>query len=559
MNKLKLNITITLLTLNSIVICQWSNDPYVNTRISYWGVSPNSLEDGSGGAFVSFENFSYDSSYTNLQKINYDGTIKWATPIRISYEGNNSTNGIYSSDSNNIIIAYVEGRTYYDSLGHEIIISDPYVQKFDSDGNKLFGSSGVKLRTDTIELSGYAYEITSDNSGGLFCFWHTFIPLASSLTDKLYIQHISKDGERLWGDNGILVADSTFNSFGMKILSDDNGGIFLMYHQNQSEYYLENYDSSGTFKWRIIDGWIWDKCRWIKDGEGGIIISSVKLDYPNYNKLIVHRISHSGERLWGENGVVMDDSMTNINPEVASVLLNSDSTITALWDNGWYPLDDLYVQRFDLLGNKLWNNNILVTDVISPKADVGLLASEMNSNILIWSDGRTVPGFYAQRIDKYGTKVWGDSDRAITNQSPWTTVIVSDGNNGAIVIWADDEPLNGIFAQQISKNGNLGEILTSEDDDKYINGIPNSFKLFQNYPNPFNPNTKISWQSPVGGWQTLKIYDVLGREITTLINEYKPAGNYEVNWNAEYLPGGVYICTLRANGYVESKKMLLLK
>ena len=255
----------------------------------------------------------------------------------------------------------------------------------------------------------------------------------------------------------------------------------------------------------------------------------------------------------------MDDSVTNINPESARLLLNSDSTITAIWDNGWYPVDDLFIQRFDLLGNKLWSNNLLVSDVISSKGDVGLLESEMNSNILIWSDRRIPSGLYAQRIDKFGTKVWGDSGRAISNLSPGTNAIISDGNNGAIAIWADDEPLNGIFAQQISKNGNLGEVLTSINDDNNINTNPNSFKLFQNYPNPFNPSTTIKYA--VGSMQfvTLKVYDILGREISMLVNQEKQAGNYEVNWNAANMPSGVYIYTLRVNGYTNSKKMLLLK
>ncbi|MFZ1519742.1 MAG: T9SS type A sorting domain-containing protein, partial [Ignavibacteriaceae bacterium] len=412
---------------------------------------------------------------------------------------------------------------------------------------------------DTTKLSGYAYEVTSDNSGGIFCFWHTFIPLAGPYTHKLYMQHISKDGQRLWGDNGIQVADSNFNAFGMKVLSDDNGGIFLMYHKNQSEFYLDNYDSSGTFKWRIIDSWIWDKCRWVKDGEGGIIISSVKEDYPNNNKLILHRISNTGTRLWSENGVVVDDSMTNINPQPASILLNSDSSITTFWDNGWYPLNDLFVQRFDLLGNTLWENNILITDVISSKADIGLLESEMNSNILIWSDRRTPSGFYAQRLDKFGTKVWGDSDKAITNQSPGTNAIVSDGNNGAIVIWADDEPLNGIFAQQISKNGNLGEVLTSINDDNYFNRIPYSFKLFQNYPNPFNPSTIINYSIVDQELVNLDVYDILGQKVAQLVNEVQEAGNHSVVFDASKLTSGIYLYRLQSGSYSSTKKMLLTK
>ena len=98
--------------------------------------------------------------------------------------------------------------------------------------------------------------------------------------------------------------------------------------------------------------------------------------------------------------------------------------------------------------------------------------------------------------------------------------------------------------------------LVSVDDDRTL---PSKFSLSQNYPNPFNPNTKISWQTPVGSWQTLKIYDVLGNEVSTLVDEYKPAGTYEVTWYAESLPSGVYFYQLKTENYIETKKMILLK
>ena len=89
--------------------------------------------------------------------------------------------------------------------------------------------------------------------------------------------------------------------------------------------------------------------------------------------------------------------------------------------------------------------------------------------------------------------------------------------------------------------------------------LPTEFALAQNYPNPFNPSTKISWQSPVSSWQTLKVYDVLGNEIETLVNEEKPAGNYEVNWNASQLSSGVYFYQLKAGDFTSVRKMILLK
>jgi hypothetical protein len=95
------------------------------------------------------------------------------------------------------------------------------------------------------------------------------------------------------------------------------------------------------------------------------------------------------------------------------------------------------------------------------------------------------------------------------------------------------------------------------------NIITSSFSIEQNYPNPFNPSTKISWQSPVNSRQTLKIYDILGNEVATLVDEYREAGRYEVDFNASNLPSGVYIYKLTITTenkiFTASKKMALLK
>jgi YVTN family beta-propeller protein len=93
--------------------------------------------------------------------------------------------------------------------------------------------------------------------------------------------------------------------------------------------------------------------------------------------------------------------------------------------------------------------------------------------------------------------------------------------------------------------------------------IATTFSLDQNYPNPFNPSTKISWQSPVGSWQILKVYDALANEVETLVNEYRPAGDYSVNFDASNLSSGIYIYVLRVNDgkqeFTSSKKMTLIK
>ncbi len=101
---------------------------------------------------------------------------------------------------------------------------------------------------------------------------------------------------------------------------------------------------------------------------------------------------------------------------------------------------------------------------------------------------------------------------------------------------------------------------TSGADDDKQETIPSDFALYQNYPNPFNPVTNISWQSPVSGWQSIKLYDALGRELETIAEGYFDAGVhsklYIINSS---LPSGVYFYKLQAGAYSAAKKMLLLK
>lgn len=105
--------------------------------------------------------------------------------------------------------------------------------------------------------------------------------------------------------------------------------------------------------------------------------------------------------------------------------------------------------------------------------------------------------------------------------------------------------------------GYLNDVYTKTEEERSL--IPQEFILFQNYPNPFNPVTTIGWQTPISGWQTLKIYDILGNEVETLVDEYRNAGGYYEEFDAKNLASGVYIYKLQAADFMSSKKMLLLK
>jgi hypothetical protein len=96
-------------------------------------------------------------------------------------------------------------------------------------------------------------------------------------------------------------------------------------------------------------------------------------------------------------------------------------------------------------------------------------------------------------------------------------------------------------------------------NEELITEIPLEFYLRQNYPNPFNPSTTIKWQMPETGFVTLKIYDVLGREVTTLVNEELTAGKHEKVFDASLISSGVYFYQLKAGSFIEIKKMILIR
>ena len=100
---------------------------------------------------------------------------------------------------------------------------------------------------------------------------------------------------------------------------------------------------------------------------------------------------------------------------------------------------------------------------------------------------------------------------------------------------------------------------TTSTNERFLSNAPNSFQLFQNYPNPFNPSTNFKFSIPKESKVILKVYDMLGREIETLVNEEKSIGTYELTWNAINLPSGVYFYRLKAGNYISTKKMIFMK
>ena len=125
--------------------------------------------------------------------------------------------------------------------------------------------------------------------------------------------------------------------------------------------------------------------------------------------------------------------------------------------------------------------------------------------------------------------------------------------------FSDNQKLGGEYQysiEQIDYDGTKTLIAS-----KVVNVITSvqSYLLNQNYPNPFNPSTTIQFSLPAKEFVTLKIYDVLGKEITTLVNEELNAGSYKNDWNASNLSSGVYFYRLQAGKFSQTRKLTLVK
>jgi hypothetical protein len=120
----------------------------------------------------------------------------------------------------------------------------------------------------------------------------------------------------------------------------------------------------------------------------------------------------------------------------------------------------------------------------------------------------------------------------------------------------NDQIYAGTYHSSVWKRS-LSELITSVEGQP--SELPTQFKLEQNYPNPFNPSTVIRFSVPSSKFVTLKVYNALGQEVATLVNEVKQPGRYEVTWDASGMASGVYLYRMQAGGYIDTKKLILLK
>ena len=235
-----------------------------------------------------------------------------------------------------------------------------------------------------------------------------------------------------------------------------------------------------------------------------------------------------------------------------------------IWQKELTPSDILFNMNNQVIGNEeylvgLWHFNEGTGDTIydsSPYNVSGVV------NDALWSQGFINGGSYV-------------ATTLTTNVSMGSTILEVDSTSGfslgdfiIINIGGENEEINSILGlgsillqSPLQFDHLAGELIVkfTPTSIKLDQETSNEYLLFQNYPNPFNPFTKIILTIPKSEMVQIKVYDILGKEIIKLLNEYKQAGSYEIDFDASNLPSGIYFYRMISGSYAETKKMILLR
>lgn len=578
------NLFIIFFLLTSGAYAQWSTDPNENTRVTHGGLLPQIVTDGSGGAFIVYQDSPAFLRQLWVQRLDRFGYVRFAEKgIRISSADRYQSPYCYPvSDGADGVIVLFDDRHLVGDPFDEVAFCAVYAQRIDSSGAKLWGEIGIEL-SPFVEGEGKAgVSVCSDGEHGAFVFWGEDRDKNGAF--ELRAQRITANGQSTWADRGLVVTDKfIFENASNPSRSVTGGaGNAIVFYSDSSETNLDTrlqkLNSEGRLLWGERGAAIYPnyptRRQMISDNRGGAILSGVRREFDGVSaKYIIRaqRVDGSGQALWGEKGVTVTDKADNQTLEIELATDKRGNSIIVWRDRRTGRFEE-YAQRMNPDGIPLWESDgIALSEFDSQKSLLGSgIAADPNAKyIFIWHDLRIENGcLFGQKLDSTGSKLWSKDDIPISTRVHFqrSHMVISDNSGGAIACWYEIGTGSGwgIFAQQVSRNGNLGDVLTTCVSQQNNSFLPSQYVLHLSYPNPFNSETVINYELPKSSHVTLRIYDITGKELITLIDQNQLPGVYQIKWNGIDWKGaavssGIYIYQLCAGSFVRSEKTIFIK
>jgi hypothetical protein len=454
-------------------------------------------------------------------------------------------NSVYQTSDGGYIIA---GITDF-GLGSQ----DVYLIKTDINGIALWTKTYGGKESDW----GYAVQQTSDN--GYIIVGRTF-----SFGDgdrDVYLIKTNSNGDTLWTktyggtkrDQGQSIQQTSDNGYIITGWTDSFGAGDL-------DVYLIKTNSNGDILWtRTFGGPKEDVGQFVQQtSDNGYIVIGHTLSFSiDTASVYLIKTNSNGDTVWtrtfgGAIGFSVKQTKDN-----GYILLG------AKFIDGNINNCDIYLLKTDENGDTSWTRtygkrNVNFGFSVAQTSDDGyFIAATIADSLAYAFEAESKNDIYLIRTDSNGDTLWtktldgGDADQVGESSS----AMQRTSDNGFIIVGSTRSfSPNNIDVWLIKIAPESPDYVPTKDDYR-----PFSFTLFQNYPNPFNPTTEIKFSVETYGYTSLRVYDLLGREVVTLVSEALPVGTYTRQWDAAYMPSGVYFYRLQAGSHTQTKKLVLLR
>jgi Secretion system C-terminal sorting domain len=422
---------------------------------------------------------------------------------------------------------------------------DAFLVKLDSLGNILW------QKTYGTNLLEQAYSVKETYDGGLII--SAFVYAA---TANLFLIKTNQNGDTLWTRN----IGYSGNDYGTNIQLTEDGGFLVVGYTDSNisngdrDIWLLKLDSTGTFLWQRTYGGTdaEEGFKLLKLSDGNLLISGYSQSFGSGDRdgWIV-KADSSGNFIWSKSfGVGGYDEFTAAAEDESGELYITGTTESSGDRNLW-------IVKTDSGGNHLftkayggsqweWGHDIKRTN------DGNFIVTGFNQ-----SNSSGLRQLWILKIDQQGDTLWTKLIRSVNGSEGYSVIQTPDNGFSATGFASSSGTGPDVWVIRLKPDGTSG----IEDE---IFELPTTFYLEQNYPNPFNPSTSIQYAISSRQFVQLKVYDVLGNEIAILVDEYKSAGKHEVEFNLAQvskpeISSGVYFYQLRAQNFVETKKLVLLR
>jgi hypothetical protein len=534
-------------------------------------VLPKIAATSDGGCYIGWFDARSGGYAVYLQKLNALGVKQFpAGGLLISNNPQSSSLvdwDLAVDDSNCCVLAFTDTRA-----GSSI---NPYAYRISPSGQFLWGANGIAL-TDSVNVFQANPKVICTSDGNFIIPWQ--------YNNKIGIQKINKAGTKVWGNIPKMVIGNPGISekFNYPIGVKSDNGNFILYWIGYTgsfispanyKLYTQKYSPAGAGLWGNPQDTLWNQGNaqgtyqpsiYSDGNNGAVYVWQSYVTGPTV--CYVQRKNSAGQIQFPVNGsAVTTTGATMLNFAPAASYMPSTGETFVFWQrkNSLQSVIGVYGQKFSATGTRLW-------------ADSGFTVKPLDGNsfssLSTFTKDTSVLGYYMEivtagntglakafKLNRDGVLQWGGSiltpGAYVSGKGRMSSAINSSGMS-MLAFQDNRNDAGGMYAQNINFNGTFG----GPTGIINLNGLtPEKYSLSQNYPNPFNPATKIKFEIAKNSLVSIKIFDLLGREVKNLVNDNLTAGSYEVTFNASEFSSGVYFYKMVSGDFSQIKKMMLLK